>query len=63
MYDSEIRTEFIGFSSTIKKEGRKGSVQVFTQVQGMPVNDEELAALRHLQEEAAAKVDAALKDQ
>lgn len=53
----QTRTEFIGFSSTIEKEGREGNIQVFTHVQGMPITDEELAGLRRLQEEAAARVD------
>lgn len=61
MVDTKTRTEFIGFSSTIEKEGRQGSIQVFTQVQGMPVTDKELAELRRLQEEAAKKVDEMLK--
>ena len=60
---TETRTDFIGFSSTIEKEDREGSIQVFTQVQGMPITDKELAELRRLQEEAAAKVNEMLNEQ
>jgi len=60
--EAETKTDFIGISSTIKKNGRDGCIQVFTQVQGMPVTDKELAELRRLQEEAAVKVDKMLKD-
>ncbi len=63
MVETETKTDFIGFSSTIEKEGREGSIQVFTQVQGMPVTDRELAELRRLQEEAAVKVDEMLNGQ
>lgn len=63
MIATETKTDFIGFSSTIEKEGREGSIQVFTQVQGMPVTDRELAELRRLQEEAAEKVDEMLNGQ
>ena len=60
--EAETKTDFIGISSTITKKGRDGCIQVFTQVQGMPVTDKELAELRRLQEEAATKVDEMLKD-
>lgn len=60
--EAETKTDFIGISSTITKKGRDGCIQVFTQVQGMPVTDRELAELRRLQEEAATKVDEMLKD-
>ncbi|MCM1232695.1 MAG: hypothetical protein NC489_21425 [Ruminococcus flavefaciens] len=30
MVATETKTDFIGFSSDIKKEGREGSIQVFT---------------------------------
>ena len=63
LVQSETKTDFIGFSSTIEKEDREGSIQVFTQVQGMPITDKELAELRRLQEEAAAKVDEMLNKQ
>lgn len=63
MVEAGTRTDFIGISSTITKEGREGSIQVFTQVQGMPVTDKELAELRRLQEEAAVKVDEMLNGQ
>lgn len=62
MVEAETKTDFIGISSTITKKGRDGCIQVFTQVQGMPVTDRELAELRRLQEEAATKVDEMLKD-
>lgn len=39
MVEAGTRTDFIGISSNITKEGRDGSIQVFTQVQGMPVSD------------------------
>lgn len=60
--EAETKTDFIGISSTITKKGRDGCIQVFTQVQGMPVTDKELAELRRLQEEAAAKVDEMLEE-
>lgn len=63
MVEAGTRTHFIGISSNIKKEGREGSIEVFTQVQGMPITDRELAELRRLQEEAATKVDEMLNGQ
>jgi len=57
MVENRIRTDYFRLSSIITKEGREGRVQVFTDVQGMPVTDEELAELRRLQKETAAKVD------
>lgn len=63
MVEKGTRTDFIGISSNITKEGREGSIQVFTQIQGMPVTDKELAGLRRLQEEAAVKVDEMLSEQ
>ncbi len=61
--ETKTKTDFIGFSSTIEKEGREGSIQVFTQVQGRPVTDKELAELQRLQEEAAVKVEEILNGQ
>ncbi len=63
MVEAGTRTDFIGISSNITKVGREGSIQVFTQVQGMSVTDKELSELRRLQEEAAAKVDEMLSGQ
>ncbi len=63
MVETGTRTDFIGISSNITKEGREGSIQVFMQVQGMPITDKELAGLRRLQEEVAAKVDEMLNKQ
>lgn len=63
MVNTKTRTDFIGISSTIQKPDREGSIQVFTQVQGMPVTDKELSELRRLQEEAATKVDEMLEGQ
>ena len=56
-----IRTNFIGISSEVKKENRDGSIQVFIQVQGMPITDSELTELKRLQEELATKVDEVIK--
>ena len=60
--EESARTDFIGISSNITKKNRNGSIQVFIQVQGMPITDSELAELKRLQEELAAKVDGALKE-
>ena len=60
--EESARTDFIGISSNITKKNRDGSVQVFIQVQGMPITDRELAELRKLQEELATKVDGALEE-
>jgi len=57
------RIDFIGISSSIRKEGREGCVQVCVQVEGMPVTDRELAELKRLQEETAAKADGVLDGQ
>ncbi len=62
MVEESARTDFIGISSNITKKNRNGSIQVFIQVQGMPITDSELAELKRLQEELAAKVDGALKE-
>ena len=62
MVEESARTDFIGISSNITKKNRDGSVQVFIQVQGMPITDRELAELRKLQEELATKVDRALEE-
>lgn len=62
MVEESARTDFIGISSNITKKNRNGSIQVFIQVQGMPITDSELAELKRLQEELAEKVDGALKE-
>ena len=62
MVEKGVRTDFMSISSNITKKNRDGSVQVFIQVQGMPITDRELAELRKLQEELATKVDGALEE-
>lgn len=62
MVAAEVRTDFIGITTNITKENRSGSVEVFIQVQGMAITDAELAELRRLQGEFAAKVDEVLEE-
>ena len=62
MVEKGVRTDFMSISSNITKKNRDGSVQVFIQVQGMPITDRELAELRKVQEELATKVDGALEE-
>lgn len=53
-----IKTDFIGFYTNVTKEnGTAGEVSVSITVNGMPLTDEELEALKRLEEETAEKAD------
>ena len=54
----ETKTNFIGFYTNVTKEnGTVGEVSVSITVNGMPLTDEELEALKRLEEETAEKAD------
>ena len=54
----ETKTNFIGFYTNVTKEnGTVGEVSVSITVNGMPLTDEELEALKSLEEETAEKAD------
>lgn len=52
------KTNFIGFFTDVTKEnGTGGEVNISVTVNGMPLTDEELFALKMLEEEFAEKAD------